>query len=170
MESILAMASGKKQTREVCLLKSLVEDIFTCLCRDFSRDGIRIKIDIPGSLKIYAVPIQIQQVLMNLILNAREAMLEKGGTLTLEARQNGASVQLDICDTGHGIAPENLEKIFTSFYSTKDSAGSTTECCGTGLGLAFCKTVISAHDGSISVESQANQGTTFHILVPAPRT
>lgn len=169
MESVLAMASGKKQAKEECDVKALVEDIFTCLCRDFSKDGIKIKIDIPGNLKVNVIPIQIQQVFMNLILNAREAMLSRGGTLTIKALKNGDSIQIDVKDSGHGIAPENLGKIFTSFFSTKESDASTTECCGTGLGLAFCRTVIDVHEGSISVESQVNQGTTFHILLPGVR-
>lgn len=167
MESVLALASGKEQTREDCTVEELVEDVFSCLCRDFSKDGIVIKTEIPDGLWIHVVTVQLQQVIMNLILNAREAMLERGGTLTLSAARVGENVRISVRDTGHGIPPEDLERIFTSFYSTKNSSQSATECCGTGLGLAFCKTVVDAHQGSLSVESQVGQGTAFHITLDA---
>ncbi|MFC1763311.1 sensor histidine kinase, partial [Planctomycetota bacterium] len=149
MESMLAMANGEKQTEEVCEVSQLFDEVFTCLCRDFSKDGIVVNLDTPGSLPVSVVSIQIQQVFMNLMLNAREAMLEKGGTLSICARRETNDVVVEIRDNGHGIAPENLERIFQSFFSTKNSNDSTTECCGTGLGLAFCQTVIDAHAGSI---------------------
>jgi signal transduction histidine kinase len=161
------MAGGKEQTRVGCSVKGLVEDVFTCLCRDFARDGITVTLAMPADLLVHVVPIQIQQVFMNLILNAREAMLPQGGTLTLSAEERGDRVRVTIRDNGRGISPEDMERIFTSFYSTKDSSDSTTECCGTGLGLAFCRTVIDAHAGTISVRSTVGQGTTFEILLPA---
>jgi signal transduction histidine kinase len=165
MESVLALASGKEQRREDCSVEGLIEEVFTCLCRDFSKDAITVKIDIPKDLTIHIVPVQIQQVIMNLILNAREAMLEHGGTLTLSAARIGSQVRISVSDTGHGIPPEDLERIFSTFYSTKDSRESATECCGTGLGLAFCKTVVEAHQGDLTVESQPGQGTSFHLTL-----
>jgi signal transduction histidine kinase len=167
MESVLALASGKDQTRDHCTVEELIEDVFNCLCRDFSKDAITIKTEIPQNLHIHVVTVQLQQVIMNLILNAREAMLERGGTLTLSAGQLGDKVRISVSDTGHGIPPEDLERIFSTFYSTKDSSESATECCGTGLGLAFCKTVIDAHQGSLDVESRVGEGTSFHITLDA---
>lgn len=167
MESVLAMASGKEQKRECCAVRNLTEDIFTCLCRDFAKDGITVKLNIPEGLYINVVPIQIQQVFMNLILNAREAMLPRGGTLTLSAQDQGDQVKFTIRDTGKGIPPEDLERIFGSFYSTKDSSESDTECCGTGLGLAFCRTVMDAHGAAITVRSTVGEGTIFELHLPA---
>lgn len=167
MESVLALASGRDQAREDCAVEDLIEDVFNCLCRDFSKDGITIKTLFPKDLIIHVVPVQIQQVIMNLVLNAREAMLERGGTLTLSAIRMGDQVRISVSDTGHGIAPADMERIFSTFYSTKDSSESATECCGTGLGLAFCKTVADAHQADLSVESQLGQGTSFHLTVNA---
>lgn len=167
MESMLALANGEQQPRETVTVQALVNDIFTCLCRDFSKDGIHVNLDIPGDLKLQAVIIQIQQVLMNLVLNAREAMLGQGkGTLTLRARGGNGYVTLEVADTGHGISKEDLHRIFDRFFSTKDSSDQDEECCGTGLGLSFCQTVVESHHGTLRVESELGQGTTFKIVLP----
>ncbi len=147
-------------------LSTLVEDIFTCLCRDFSKDQITVNIEIPQDLTVWAVPVQIQQVLMNLILNSRDAMLPQGGVLTIKAQDTAESVQIEISDAGCGISPDDLKNIFEPFFTTKADKKSTAETSGCGLGLAFCKKVIDAHDGTIKVESIPSKGTTFQISLP----
>jgi len=171
MESMLSLADGRQQTKEQVRLKDLVDEVFTCLCRDFAKDRINVTRDIPADLMLWGVPVQVQQVLMNLILNAREAMLPHGGSLTIRARQSTHGTAIEITDTGHGIKPTDLENIFEAFYSTKDSSDVREECFGTGLGLAFCRLVIDSHDGHISVKSKMTQGTTFSITLPSmPKT
>ena len=87
----------------------------------------------------------------------------------VRARQKNHGIVMEITDTGHGIKPTDLENIYEAFYSTKDSSEVREECFGTGLGLAFCRLVVEAHDGHISVRSKLGQGTTFSItLPPAP--
>lgn len=164
MDSILAMANGQNQTKENTLLKDMVDQIFSCLCRDFTKDRITVKIDIPEHLTIHVVPVEIQQVIMNLILNARDAMLSTGGTLTIIAAEKDQAVEIKISDTGCGIPPEDMEKIFNPFFTTK--ANSATENSGSGLGLAFCKRVMDSHAGAIKVESTQNSGTTFELNLP----
>jgi len=136
------------------------------LCRDFGKDGITVEIQIPRGLSIWAVPVQIQQVLMNLILNARDAMLPGGGTLTIRAADKIDTVHIEVSDTGCGIEPDDLANIFDSFFTTKNDEKASSENCGSGLGLAFCKKVIEAHNGSISVESEPAMGSTFKISLP----
>lgn len=87
MSSILSMTGKKEEKMSKVLLEGLVDEIFTCLCRDFSKDNITVKIEIPKDLTIFAIDIQIQQAIMNLILNARDSMLGKGGILTVRAWQ-----------------------------------------------------------------------------------
>jgi len=169
MESMLAMANGQRQEKENARLITLVEEIFTCLCRDFAKDGITVEIRIPQDLTVWAVPVQIQQVLMNLILNARDAMLPRGGILAIKATENSDVTQIEVADTGCGIQPADLENIFESFFSTKANRKSASEYSGSGLGLAFCKKVIEAHGGFISVESKPSQGSTFKISLPKPQ-
>jgi len=103
---------------------------------------------------------QIGQVLVNVITNAIQAMPD-GGRLTISTRQTDPFAEIKVTDTGHGIAPEVLDKIFNPLF--------TTRAKGIGLGLAVCKTIIDRHGGQISVESQTGQGTTFTIKLPLPK-
>lgn len=165
-ESLLALATGQRQEKEDCGLLGLIEDVFLCLARDFSKDGIRVDTRISSDLAVWAVPVQMQQVLMNLILNAREAMLGRGGILRIQAAEGAETVEIVVKDTGKGIAPSDLECIFEPFFTTKTEAGSRSGRLGSGLGLAFCRRVIEAHGGTISVESNLSQGSTFKITLP----
>jgi len=168
MESMLALANGQNQDKKNVRLITLVEGVFACLCRDFAKDGITVKINIPEVLTIWAVPVQMQHTLMNLILNARDAMLPRGGILTISAKENNDAIRIEVTDTGCGIEPANLKKIFEPFFTTKTDKKSPSESTGSGLGLAFCKKIIEAHDGCISVESAPAQGTAFTISLPKP--
>lgn len=170
MESMLSLANAETQEKKNTDLITLVEEIFTCLCRDFSKDGITVKIEIPKALTVWAVPAQLQQVLMNLVLNAREAMLPRGGALTIKAEERTDVTQIEVTDTGHGIEPADLRDIFESFFTTKTRKDSPSQHSGSGLGLAFCKKIIDAHDGSIAVESKPAEGSTFTITLPKPRS
>ncbi|MBX7148933.1 GAF domain-containing protein [bacterium] len=108
---------------------------------------------------IRCFPGQLNQVFMNLIVNASQAIKEKG-TITIETFSDNDSVSVKISDTGHGIAPENLEKIFTPFFTTKPTGK------GTGLGLSISYGIIEKHGGTIKVESTVGVGTSFIITLP----
>jgi two-component system NtrC family sensor kinase len=166
MESILTISNGQKQKRQKVKLSVLLEEVFSCLCRDFCKDNIKIDIKIPKDLTINVVPVQIQQVLMNLILNARDAMIPKGGSLTLKCKNTLDHIQITVKDTGCGIGHEHLDKIFDSFYTTKGQGNSESNSSGFGFGLAFCKRIIEEHQGDISVESELGKGTQFTIILP----
>jgi signal transduction histidine kinase len=166
MESLLATTKGTEQQKQQTNLKEILEEVFTCLARDFSKDRITVKTDIPADLTVPAVPVQIQQVFMNLVLNARKAMLDKGGTLTIKAWPDEQDARIRVSDTGAGIESDDLKKIFQPFFSTVDSRADEDAQSGSGLGLVFCKQVIEEHDGSISVESIPGHGTTFTITLP----
>jgi two-component system NtrC family sensor kinase len=166
MESMLALVSGEKQEKKSSRLLDLIEDIFTCLCRDFTKDGITVEIKVPENLTVSVVPVQFQQVLMNLILNARDAMLTRGGVLTIRAVEMLDTVVIEIADTGEGIDPADMANIFETFFSTKTDKDSPAEYSGAGIGLAFCKMIIDRHKGCISVESKPGQGSTFKIILP----
>jgi len=99
----------------------------------------------------------IKQVLLNMFLNAQQAM-PGGGELILRTQKSGDKAVIIISDTGKGIEPENLEKIFQAYYSTKTG--------GSGLGLSTSKKIVEAHKGSIKVDSVPGQGTSFTILLP----
>ena len=166
MESMLAIANGRSQEKKQSNLLALVEEVFNCLCRDFSKDGITVKIQIPEGLTIRAVPVQIQQVLMNLVLNARDAMLPGGGVLTVKAADGNDVVVIDVSDSGCGIKPADLGEIFEPFFTTKKDEKSPGQHSGAGLGLAFCRRIIDEHSGTISVESEPDKGSKFTITLP----
>ncbi len=166
MQAILAIANGETNKKQNISLLKLVEDVFNCLGRDFTKDGITVNIDIPNDLTIFAVPVEIQQVLMNLILNARDAMLQKGGVLNITAENFEDFVCIRVADTGHGISAENIKKIFDPFFTTKNKEKSAGQKTGNGLGLAFCKKIVDAYNGSIMVESNPGHKTIFTIHLP----
>jgi two-component system, NtrC family, sensor kinase len=106
---------------------------------------------------------QIQQVILNLVMNAAEAMQSKGGgrlTVRTLVLADGSGVELCVQDTGEGIASENLSKIFDPFFTTKP------EGKGVGLGLAVLYGIIKAHDGEVEVTSRRDQGTSFSVTLP----
>jgi signal transduction histidine kinase len=100
-----------------------------------------------------------QAALLNLILNAQQAMAD-GGQLVVRTREVPSGVILDLIDTGCGIEPEVQEKMFEAFYSTKPA--------GSGLGLPTAKRIIEAHGGRMNVESEVGRGTKFSIALPTP--
>jgi two-component system sensor histidine kinase HydH len=99
----------------------------------------------------------VKQALLNLMLNAEQAMPE-GGHIILQTRMEGDSVCLDVIDTGKGIEPDDLKKIFRPFHTTKPG--------GTGLGLATTRKIVRAHGGEIDVQSEPGRGTKFTIRLP----
>jgi signal transduction histidine kinase len=165
LQSMLAMTTDKEQTKGPCRLREMVDEIFMCLARDFSKDRIDVRIEIDDDLEVFADGVCLQQVIMNLILNAREAMLPAGGILTIAAENEGDSVTITVSDTGCGIDRGDLGKIFDAFFTTK-TAESEAKRTGAGLGLAFCKRVVDSHEGSITVDSEPGKGTRFRITLP----
>lgn len=165
MQSMLAMANGQKQEREDALVEALVEEVFTCLCRDFGKDGIAVETHVADGLRVDCVPVQIQQVLMNLILNAREAMLPGGGILKVTAAADTQYIDITVNDTGRGITPEDLKNIFRPFFTTKNGKNRPTGS-GAGVGLTFCRRIIQSHGGEINVQSEPGKGSTFTVRLP----
>ena len=104
-----------------------------------------------------ADPELLHRALSNLVLNAMDAM-PNGGTLTLSARPRDNQIEIRVTDTGEGLTPEECERLFTPYYTTKQH--------GTGLGLAVVQSVIADHGGTISVESRPPNGATFIITLP----
>ncbi|MEK1836342.1 MAG: ATP-binding protein [Pseudomonas sp.] len=109
---------------------------------------------------IECLPSQINQVIMNLIVNASQAMGPERGTITLRTGLEGETVSIEVADTGIGIEPDNLQKIFDPFYTTKPVGQ------GTGLGLSLSYGIVKKHQGDISVRSEVGVGSTFRVELP----
>lgn len=164
--SVLSLSRQKTDARESTDLASLVEDGLLLLERDLSKYKVAVRRDFQPVPPALVNGHQIQQVLMNLIVNARQAM-PAGGVLLLSLRfdPKGPWVDLGVRDTGSGIAPENLPKIFDSFFTTKNGPDASGKG-GTGLGLAACRDIIESHQGRIRVESSLGKGTSFTLRLP----
>ncbi len=108
--------------------------------------------------EVPADPEQLRRALRNLVLNALDAM-PQGGTLSIRTARHDGKVALEVTDTGEGLTPEECDRLFTPYYTTKQH--------GTGLGLAIVQSVVSDHKGTISVQSEPNKGTTFRIELKA---
>ncbi|MDQ0122551.1 signal transduction histidine kinase [Pseudomonas lini] len=113
---------------------------------------------------IECLPSQINQVFMNLIVNASQAIGPERGTLTLRTGHEAAKVWIEVQDTGAGIAPQTLQKIFDPFFTTKPVGQ------GTGLGLSLSYGIVKKHRGEISVRSEVGAGTTFRVELPIHQT
>lgn len=139
-------------------MRRLVEDTLRLIGQDAAGRGVRVRFASPDALPAAAVdPDRMRQVILNLCLNALEAM-PHGGELTLSLHAEPDALRLEIRDSGTGIAPEALPHIFDPYFTTKGQ--------GTGLGLATVHKIIEAHGGSISVSSEPGQGAAFRIVLP----
>jgi signal transduction histidine kinase len=140
-----------------------IEDVVAIIQHDFKSSNITVALDLAPELPTIAGNANyLQQVFLNLAINARDAMA-KGGTFSVKTRVKGTAIRVDVSDTGSGIAPENMEKIFFAFFTTKELGK------GTGLGLAVCSKIVERHGGKISVTSEAGKGTTFTVTLPLRR-
>ncbi len=148
-------------------LRKLVEDALGCLGRDLIKDNIALNVQIDPQLCVRVNGHQIQQVLLNLILNARQAMLGRRGRLTIDAAPDASGrIAVHVRDTGCGIREEDLPRIFEPFFSTKQYADKPDKR-GLGLGLTICKEIVEEHGGELTVESRIGVGTTFTLTLPA---
>ncbi|HLA77033.1 MAG TPA: ATP-binding protein [Vicinamibacteria bacterium] len=154
------LAFSRKQALEPRLIavNALVSDLLGMLRRLVGEDVQLVSRLDPDAGSVKADPSQMEQVIMNLVVNARDAM-PQGGKISLETRREGNEVALSVQDTGLGMAPDTLRHIFEPFFTTKKK--------GTGLGLATVYGIVRQSGGQIAVESRPGHGTRFDILLPS---
>ncbi len=158
--------TGTSEFRETDL-NAIIRDTLTLIEHQFKTSQVKLDTALlPGLPPILGNAGKLQQVFLNLFLNAKDAMAG-GGTLRIATEANG-HVSVAISDTGSGIAPEHLQRIYDPFFTTK-SAPREGQRRGTGLGLAVTYGIIQEHAGKIHVESSTGSGTTFHLEFPMLR-
>ena len=159
--TILGAAKNRKNILEPTDLTKLTEETLFLLDREMSKYRIAVEKDFQPVPEILAEGNQIQQVLLNLLINARQAMPD-GGKILIKISQDKKqkTVDLMIRDYGCGIPAEKLALIFEPYYSTKSGPDSSGQG-GTGLGLAACQKIIEQHNAKIRVESSPGKGTAF---------
>ena len=172
VQQILSFARGAEVEKQLIQPKHVLREVGDLVTDTFPKT-IRAEIEIPSDLwPLLANPTQLHQVVLNLCINARDAM-PAGGTLALRARNEsfaasanlanpaGPYVIIEVADTGTGISPEVLQRIWEPFFTTKG------EGRGTGLGLSTVRGIVADHLGRIEVESTPGFGSTFRVCLPA---
>jgi signal transduction histidine kinase len=164
--SMLGLARGESSFG-AAEVQSIVDEVLAVMARDPQKDGIALRVQVQPGLSILADRVQIEQVMLNLLINARQAMLGKAGSITIKAApcDDGAEARIQVIDTGPGIPEKLLSKIFQPFFTTKGTA-KKGEAKGTGLGLAICKEIVEHHHGRIEVASVVGKGTSFSLYLP----
>jgi PAS domain S-box-containing protein len=142
-------------------VNTVVEEALVLVEKQLAREQVTLERDLPPGLPaVLGSANHLEQVVLNLLTNAREAMPE-GGRLRVATRRNGGSIEVEVTDTGKGIPAEHLSKVFDPFFTTKEK--------GTGLGLAISYGIVRDHGGTLTVRSREGAGTTFLITVPVAR-
>ena len=174
IRQLLAFAGGTSGPREAVNVSELLEEARAILAPTLPKT-ITLHIELNSVLlPVRGDATELSQVLMNLAINARDAM-PSGGRLTIEASNTtiqkdhgggevlppGRYVQISVIDTGVGIPPKLIDKVFDPFFTTKEQGK------GTGLGLATCMGIVTHHGGTLSVESELKHGTRFNVVLPA---
>jgi two-component system, LuxR family, sensor kinase FixL len=158
LRSLLKKGTGERSS---LMLNSLVKDVLSIAKNDGLARKISINFDSGSPLPpVNGDRVQLQQVILNLVMNAFEAMDSSVGSreVKLRTRRDGKEIILDVMDSGFGIPPVMLKAIFEPFFTTKRS--------GLGMGLALSRTIVAAHNGRLWAENNPDTGATFHLALP----
>ncbi len=163
IQDLLGFARPAEPKFTVCTMGEIIDRVLKVIGDRVSLKNITIETDMDDDLpRIKVDPLQIEQVLMNLLVNACHAMPD-GGTITIACHQKGAVLETSVTDTGVGIDPKHLSRIFDPFFTTKKQGE------GTGLGLAICNSIAEHNGGTLRVRSKLNEGSTFTLTLPVDR-
>ncbi len=164
--NILGMARNRSDEPEATDLHRLLTDSLLLLEREMNKYRIQVDYETASVPDVLVVGNEIQQVLMNLLTNARQAM-PNGGEIRIRLQHDQANNMVDLLirDNGSGIPAEKLPRIFDPYFSTKDGPDESGKG-GTGLGLSSCRDIIQSHHGRIRVQSTVGKGTAFTIKLP----
>jgi len=162
LQKVLQLAQPQPSERRPCALLDQVQWVLGAKRHELDRDGIRVVTEFAPIPSVYADQDQIRQVLLNLVQNAQQAMAKHPGprVLTLSTAEADGRVRVEVHDTGPGIPPETLPRIFDAFFTTKPAGE------GTGLGLWVSYGIIEQHQGRLSCESRPDGGATFIVELP----
>jgi PAS domain S-box-containing protein len=147
--------------RELVDLNGIIHEMFTLLKGEATRHSVAMRTELAAELpKIIADRVQLQQVFMNLMLNAIEAMQDEGGELTVKSQlEQDRQLLFLVSDTGPGLLAENVDKIFSAFFTTKSN--------GSGMGLAISRSIVESHGGRLWATANDGRGATFYFTLPA---
>jgi signal transduction histidine kinase len=161
-QAILGVARTGPDEVEEIRLRPFIEETITAMARDPQKDAIELSVSVPEGAVLVARRAEVQQVLLNLLLNARHAVRARSAPRRIEvlAETVGPETTLIVRDNGVGIPQKNITRIFEPFFTTRSTGG-------TGLGLAFCHQVVRSQGGRILVQSRPGSGATFTVFLPS---
>jgi signal transduction histidine kinase len=146
-------------------LPATADEAVTCLAREPGKDGVALEVDLPD-VAARISPLNLQQVLVNLILNAKKAMQGRGGRVVVRGESEGSQVRVEVADDGPGIPANVRGRLFEPFVTESIDESGSEKQSGTGLGLCICRDLVEGSGGSINVTSEEGGGTTFYIRLP----
>lgn len=155
-DSILRLAGEPRTPAEAADVLMAADDALNCLGGELHQDGIEVICDVAPGLKVPMAQGALQQVLLNLILNAREAMRPRGGRLTIRTECSTGNIRIVVEDTGRGMGAEELEEAFRPFRRREESGG-------VGLGLTICQKLVETAGGEVRAASEVGAGARFEI-------
>ena len=145
--------------RELVDVNGIIQEMLTLLEGEAFRLSVAMRTDLSTELpKIMVDRVQLQQVFMNLMLNAIEAMKDSGGELTVKSELQDGQLQFSVSDTGVGLPAEKMDQIFSAFFTTKPQ--------GSGMGLAISRSIVESHGGQLWASANSGAGATFHFTLP----
>jgi signal transduction histidine kinase len=164
IERLRSLYKKSAPKRELVEMNEIVHEMVVLLGGEANRYGVSMRTDLAADLpKIMADRVQLQQVLMNIMLNAIEAMMETGGVLTVKSQRDGDNqLLIAVSDTGVGLPTEKADQIFDAFFTTKTQ--------GSGMGLAISRSIIESHGGRLWATANDGRGATFRFTLPSERT
>jgi len=159
IDRIRSLYKKSRSQRELVDVNQVIQEMLTLLTGEAMRCSVEMRSQLAAELpRILADRVQLQQVFMNLMLNAIEAMQDSGGELTVKSQLQDGQLWLSVSDTGTGLPAENVDQIFSAFFTTKPQ--------GSGMGLAISRSIVEAHGGRLWATANDERGTSFHFTLP----
>jgi CheY-like chemotaxis protein len=166
IQDLSTFSKREPAEKKPCSITELVEFMLSMTEEQLKKHNIKVVREYEKIPNLEVNKGEMQQVFLNMVTNARDAMLPNGGRLTIKVKKVKESVEVSFSDTGIGIEEENLGRVFEPFFTTKGAAGGDARIQGIGLGLSVSFGIVRRHDGSIEVESEIGKGTTFTVRIP----
>jgi PAS domain S-box-containing protein len=159
IDRIRSFYKNSPPRRELVDVNGSIEELLTLLKYEADRYSVAMRTELAAELpKIMADRVQLQQVFMNLMLNAIEAMKDSGGELTVKSQLQDGQLQFSVSDAGVGLPAEKIDQIFSAFFTTKPQ--------GSGMGLSISRSIVESHGGHLWATANNGRGATFHFTLP----
>jgi signal transduction histidine kinase len=163
--SLLSFSDTRPDVRTGVRLERVIQSVAQLVGMELRARSVALEVDVDASLEVLGSEAELQQIFLNLVLNAAHAIGHRG-TITLRGRAVGETAEVRVTDTGPGMTPEEAAKVFVPFYTTKGALGGNDQVDGHGLGLTLTYNLVTGHGGSIAVESAPGAGSTFVVRLP----